>query len=132
MKSITCLCTAAAFVHLEKATNKMEWEIGRANGGYKKKGLFSFSRFDGWLMKCDVGEGVSPHRDPSYLGKHYRLNILLRKPEQGGTFRITEFDGKPLFSWNRSFTARDTSFRRATRTSESVTGCSAPRSATKS
>lgn len=66
------------------------WRCGRQAGGYEKM-LLASARFplpfDCYLLRFNVGSEVSPHIDEVKHGRHYRLNIVLRKAERGGEFR---------------------------------------------
>jgi len=66
-----------------------EWESGRQNGGYEKLKLFSSERFkcDAYLLRMKAGSEIPIHVDPAVAGyEHHRVNLILRKPKQGGTF----------------------------------------------
>lgn len=65
------------------------WQTGRQQTGYQKMLLASGSRlikFDMYLLKFDEGHEIPPHKDQVDTGRHFRLNIVLRHPKQGGDF----------------------------------------------
>lgn len=66
--------------------NWLRWRSGRQNSGYYKMLLFSFWRFDCYLLKFTEGSSIKSHVDPVPGYKHYRLNILLKNAEDGGDF----------------------------------------------
>lgn len=43
-------------------------------------------KFDCYLLKFPQGCTVPPHRDTVSNGRHYRLNIVLKKAKKGGEF----------------------------------------------
>ena len=43
-------------------------------------------KFDTYLLKSPEGSEVKPHKDKVLSGKHYRLNLILKRAEQGGEF----------------------------------------------
>jgi hypothetical protein len=60
----------------------MNWIRGRIGDGYSKLKLWSFYRFDAWILKYPPGSHTGEHLDSVPTGyKHYRLNIVLRKAE---------------------------------------------------
>lgn len=65
-----------------------KWELGRGMSGYDKLLLCCSSRlkFDCWILRFKEGSYIDPHVDAVKSGKHYRLNIILRKAEEGGEF----------------------------------------------
>lgn len=64
----------------------LKWEQGRQESGYFKMKLLESKRFrfDCYLLKFEHGVHVPWHKDPVEGGKHFRLNIYLRKPARGG------------------------------------------------
>lgn len=68
------------------------WKDGRQGTGYKKLTLLFFKRpipFDLYLIKFGEGSFIPPHIDPVEDGlRHYRLNIILKKPVSGGQFNV--------------------------------------------
>lgn len=65
------------------------WERGRQKSGYDKMLLCGATwpiKFDTYLLKFPEGSEVRPHTDKVKLGKHYRLNIVLRNAQVGGEF----------------------------------------------
>lgn len=67
----------------------LQWLKGRQNSGYEKMILFINKKvvpFDLHILKYLKGSFVPEHTDyePGY--RHYRLNIILRQPLEGGKF----------------------------------------------
>lgn len=54
--------------------------------GYRIFTFFFSKRFDAYLFHYCEGSYIPKHKDPSFGMKHYRLNIVLKKPEKGGEF----------------------------------------------
>lgn len=75
----------------------MTWEPGRQGSGYFKRKLFGWSWGDCYLLKYPEGSRVPPHRDPVPTGRHFRLNIELRKARDGGEF----YGGAPIVNHGR-------------------------------
>ena len=73
-----------------------DWIEGRQNSGYFKMPLFSSDllRLDCYLLKFEKGSHVPDHLDPVESGKHYRLNVILKRAK-GGEVKFAE---KPIFS----------------------------------
>ena len=72
------------------------WQNGRQQTGYKKMLLATASwpfKFDMYLLKFSEGHAVPPHKDQVDLGRHFRLNIILKHPKEGGDFQCD----KPIF-----------------------------------
>lgn len=64
-----------------------EFEKGRQDSGYLKLRLFQLNRFakaDCYLLKFPEGSCICEHRDPVSDGRHYRLNVVLKRPAVGG------------------------------------------------
>lgn len=65
------------------------WDKGRQNTGYDKMFLLG-SRwllpFDLYLLRFREGVYIPPHTDKVDSGKHYRLNIVIKKAKRGGDF----------------------------------------------
>lgn len=74
----------------------MAWVEGRQGGGYLKWRLFRLWTLDCYLLKYPKGSGVKYHTDPVPGYRHFRLNIMLRKPVKGGHFRIR---GYAIINW---------------------------------
>jgi hypothetical protein len=65
------------------------WERGRQNSGYDKMllcGAIWPIKFDMYLLKFPEGSEIAPHTDKVDSGKHYRLNVVLKKADIGGEF----------------------------------------------
>jgi len=68
----------------------MRWQEGRQNSGYLKMLLFTLPwpiKFDLYLLKFPEGSKILSHRDEVGEGKHYRINLVLKKAKQGGKFK---------------------------------------------
>lgn len=65
------------------------WQVGRQQSGYDKM-LLLWSKlpipFDCYLIRYKEGSYIPPHVDKVEKGKHYRLNIVLKKAKAGGEF----------------------------------------------
>lgn len=65
------------------------WEKGRQETGYSKMligtATFPFP-WDIYILKYPTGSEIPPHVDGVTDRKHYRLNIIVKKPEKGGEF----------------------------------------------
>ncbi|WP_111977159.1 2OG-Fe(II) oxygenase [Algibacillus agarilyticus] len=76
------------------------WQSGRQQSGYDKL-LLAFGywpiKFDCYLLRFPTGSEIKPHTDNVTQGKHYRLNIVLKKAKIGGEFICHN----PLFQTNR-------------------------------
>ena len=42
--------------------------------------------FDVYLLKFEQGAEIQPHTDKVDSGRHFRLNLIVRQPEEGGDF----------------------------------------------
>jgi len=65
------------------------WQSGRQGSGYDKMLLFTLPwpiPFDSYLIRYPEGSSVPPHKDPVQVGRHYRLNIILKASTSGGEF----------------------------------------------
>lgn len=66
----------------------LSWQKGRQRADYFKMLLFGGERFplDVYLLSYPENSELPTHSDnvPGY--KHFRLNIVLRKPRKGGQF----------------------------------------------
>ena len=67
----------------------LRWESGRQRSGYDKM-LLLHGRwplpFDMYLLRFPQGAEIAPHTDPVTSGRHYRLNIVLKRALAGGEF----------------------------------------------
>lgn len=66
-----------------------KWEKGRQGSGYNKMLLFRTSwpiHFDYYLLHYPEQSYLPSHTDPVDGYKHYRLNIILKRPKDGGLF----------------------------------------------
>ena len=81
-------------------TQVFRWRRGRQGTGYDKMLLLTAPwpvPFDTYLIRYPEGSEIPPHKDPVTMGRHYRLNIVLKSPRMGGEF-ICE---APLFATKR-------------------------------
>lgn len=76
------------------------WQRGRQASGYDKMLLLRLP----WPMPCDAyllrfpeGSEIPPHTDPVATGRHYRLNIVVRKARSGGEFQCAH----PIYASTR-------------------------------
>jgi hypothetical protein len=66
-----------------------KWVKGRQGSGYDKMLLSTLPwpiPFDCYLLRFPEGSEIAPHKDPVTKGKHFRLNIILKKSLSGGQF----------------------------------------------
>ncbi|AMP02440.1 2OG-Fe(II) oxygenase [Collimonas pratensis] len=66
-----------------------KWQAGRQDGGYDKMLLLTARwplPFDSYLIRYPVGAHIPPHTDAVARGKHYRLNLVLKRSPRGGEF----------------------------------------------
>ena len=66
-----------------------KWDKGRQLSGYQKMLLIRSQwlfKFDVYLLKFPQGSEIKQHVDTVTSGKHFRLNIVLKKAKQGGEF----------------------------------------------
>lgn len=70
----------------------MKWEEGRQQTGYMKKCLINSKRFkfDVYLLKYPEGSYIPKHIDSAIIPfhEHHRINLILKKPKDGGKFYI--------------------------------------------
>lgn len=68
----------------------MPWQQGRQGTGYLKRRLLHRTGppvpFDLYLLKYPPGAHIPEHTDPVAKGRHFRLNIVLKRG-RGGAFR---------------------------------------------
>ena len=67
----------------------LRWQRGRQHSGYEKMLLIYNElgiEFDVYLLRFPVGSEIPPHRDQVQSGRHFRLNIILKKSKFGGEF----------------------------------------------
>lgn len=77
-------------------TGKPTWIPGRREmgGGYEKMLLASIAKtFDCWLIRVPATTRIHSNRDEVAHGRHYRLNIALKLPEDS-KFQL---GGWPIF-----------------------------------
>jgi hypothetical protein len=78
----------------------LHWEAGRQNTGYDKLLLAAnpfLIQFDCYLLRFPEGTQIPPHRDPVKSGRHYRLNLIVKRSRAGGEFVCTD----PIFETRR-------------------------------
>jgi len=63
-----------------------KWVKGRLGTGYEKLCLCSLLFFDVYLIRFPEGSNINTHIDTVPRGRHFRLNIVLRKCKKGGEF----------------------------------------------
>lgn len=71
------------------ASKWLRWDRGRQGTGYDKLLLAAnpfLVPFDLYLLRYPVGSHVPPHRDPVPSGRHFRLNVVVRRSRAGGHF----------------------------------------------
>ncbi|AOT07681.1 hypothetical protein [Pseudoalteromonas luteoviolacea] len=76
------------------------WQKGRQKSGYQKMlvmGAYWAIKFDVYLLKFPEGSEVPEHIDEVSSGRHFRLNLVLKKANKGGEFICQS----PLYESNR-------------------------------
>lgn len=76
------------------------WQKGRQKSGYDKMLLMRVTwpvKFDTYLLKFPQGSEIAPHKDKVDFGKHFRLNVVLKKAALGGAFICDD----PIFDSGR-------------------------------
>src|SRR3982750_3791869 len=71
----------------EYLRNWLRWQRGRQGTGYDKLLLVAnplLIPFDLYLLRFPDGTEIPPHKDPVTGKRHYRLNIILKRPRAGG------------------------------------------------
>ena len=66
-----------------------KWQKGRQGSGYDKMLLLTAPwplPFDSYLIRYPIGAEIPPHTDAVKQGKHYRLNIVVKRSPRGGEF----------------------------------------------
>ena len=73
---------------LERLLKKLPWQQGRQGTGYNKLCLLQSKhlKFDAYLLYYPQGSRIGVHTDEVESGRHYRLNIMLKKAKKGGDF----------------------------------------------
>lgn len=90
------------------------WGYDQFRTGYR---IFTIAyikaiRWDIYLFHYPEGSHIPKHKDPSKYGKHYRFNITLKKPKQGGEFKCKNV----VFKWWRFCLFRaDANYHRVTK-----------------
>lgn len=78
----------------------LRWEPGRQGTGYDKLLLVAnplLIPFDCYLLRFPEGTQIPPHRDPVKSGRHFRLNIIVKRSPSGGEFVCVD----PIFATDR-------------------------------
>jgi hypothetical protein len=78
----------------------LRWEKGRQGTGYDKSLIFVSPfpvPFDCYLLRFPEGTEIPPHRDPVTTGRHYRLNVVIKRALSGGDFICAD----PMLDWRR-------------------------------
>lgn len=78
----------------------LRWVTGRQQTGYEKMLLATARfpvRFDLYLLRYPTGSSVPAHVDPVDGQRHFRLNVVLREAELGGSFTCV----RPIFETRR-------------------------------
>jgi hypothetical protein len=73
---------------IESLLKKLPWVLGRQGTGYNKLCLFQSKRLmcDTYILYFPKDSRVSAHTDEVQAGRHYRLNIMLKRAKRGGEF----------------------------------------------
>jgi hypothetical protein len=89
-----------------------KWGKDRYHTGYDIFTIFFSKCFDCYFFKYHEGSYIPRHKDPSSGRRVYRLNVVLKKPDEGGEFVCN----KMIWSWkDRVFLFRaDTSYHYVT------------------
>ena len=118
-RSTSSLGTTSNFAAVSKTRDDwqkwLRWEPGRQGTGYDKC-LILASRFpipfDCYLLRFPEGTEIPPHRDPVTTGRHYRLNVVVKRAPSGGDFVCAD----PMLDWGRlKFFRSDQSIHSVTR-----------------
>jgi hypothetical protein len=64
-----------------------KWELGRQSSGYAKFKIFSFYKYDMYILKFPEGSVITPHVDIVDSRRHFRANIIIKHAKTGGTFK---------------------------------------------
>jgi len=65
------------------------WQAGRQHSGYDKMLLLQSMwplPFDIYILRFSQGSEIAPHTDPVLFGRHYRLNVVVKRAASGGDF----------------------------------------------
>lgn len=74
----------------------LKWQEGRQAGDYSKMLLATFILplpFDLYLLRFPEGSKIDAHVDKVTWGRHFRLNIVLKKAIEGGEFKVANVPG---------------------------------------
>lgn len=78
----------------------LKWQKGRQATGYDKMLIANARwplRFDVYVLRFPQGCHVPEHRDEVRDGRHYRLNLVLKRAQSGGEFHCAD----PIFETTR-------------------------------
>jgi hypothetical protein len=73
----------------EYARRWLRWENGRENTGHQQLLLIInpwVIPFNCYLLRFPEGSQIPPHRDTVRSGRHFRLNIIVKRSPSGGEF----------------------------------------------
>lgn len=89
---------------LETIVKRLPWSKGRQGTGYNKICLFQSKRLmcDCYLLYYPQGSEIPAHVDEVQEGKHYRLNIMLKRAKKGGEFLCEN----PIYAKYRTYLFR--------------------------
>lgn len=71
----------------------LRWQTGRQKSGYHKLLLLRCSRilkFDVYLLRYPTGSVVPKHTDKVQSGRHYRMNVIVKRAKLGGDFHCDD------------------------------------------
>lgn len=74
----------------------LKWIEGRQQGDYSKMLLATCILpvpFDLYLLKFPTGSYIDAHVDKVSWGRHFRLNIVIKKAIDGGEFKVANVPG---------------------------------------
>jgi hypothetical protein len=75
------------------AATVFRWQRGRQLSGYDKMLILESYwplPFDVYILRYPEGSEVAPHTDPVTRGDHYRLNIVVKRANEGGEFHCSK------------------------------------------
>ncbi|HEX6832272.1 MAG TPA: 2OG-Fe(II) oxygenase [Rudaea sp.] len=78
-----------AFMLRSYLRTALRWQKGRQQSGYDKMLLLQSLwplPFDVYILRFPQGSEIAPHTDAVSSGRHYRLNIVIKRATTGGEF----------------------------------------------